>query len=298
MAKNVSVWLSAIRPRTLSLSTTAIVVGSGLASMNGFFNLPVLCLAMLTAVLLQILSNLANDYGDEASGIDTKVRVRSNVIASGMISKESIFAGIIIILAASIVCGLLLLIISTWGNPAKLFIFIGLGGASIVAAVTYTVGKYPYGYMGLGDLSVLIFFGYLAVLGTYLLSNAPFSYDILLPATSTGFIAVAVLNVNNIRDMESDRKAGKRTIPLMLGARGARYYHWSLILLSLLLWSIFLYINNKSFLWLVLMVAGIPLLWSAWQVWRHDDLKYLNRQVMITVLSGAFLNITMAVSLS
>jgi len=295
MFKNISAWIIATRPRTLPLSITAIILGSGLAAMNGFFNIPVLCLAMFTSVLLQILSNLTNDYGDELSGVDSKTRVRPNVITSGLISKKDMFAGILITLAATVLCGLLLLIVSAWGNLAKLFIFIGLGIAAIIAATTYTLGKYPYGYMGFGDLSVLIFFGYLAVTGTYLLSNAPFSPDILLPATSTGLITVAVLNVNNIRDMELDRKAGKKTIPLMLGDRGARYYHWGLVLSALVLWVIFLYINKKLFMWPVLAIGGAPLVWSAWQVWRHSDLKYLNRQLKTTVLSCAFLNIIMAI---
>ena len=298
MIRNVSAWISAVRPRTLPLSITAIILGSGLASMNGSFNIPVLCLAMLTSVLLQILSNLTNDYGDEVSGVDTKIKVRPNVITSGLISKEGVFAGIIITLTAAVLCGLLLLIVSAWGNPVKFFLFAGFGIAAIIAAVAYTVGKYPYGYMGFGDLSVLIFFGYLAVTGTYLLSNAAFSFDILLPATSTGLITVAVLNVNNIRDMEQDRKSGKKTIPLMLGDRGARYYHWGLILSALVLWSVFLYINKKLFMWPIIATAVAPLVWSAWQVWRHDDQQFLNRQLRTTVLGCAFLNIIMAVFLS
>jgi 1,4-dihydroxy-2-naphthoate octaprenyltransferase len=198
-------------------------------------------MAALTTVFLQILSNLANDYGDSIHGADSIDRegpVRA--VQSGIISLEEMKKAMIVLGGLSLVSGLILLYISL--QDWKIFLlFLGLGIAAIFAAVTYTSGSKPYGYAGLGDISVFLFFGLLGVIGTYFLHSLSFDWSIILPAVSLGFFSTAVLNINNIRDISSDTKAGKKSIPVRIGRKKAVIYNWILIFggnLSLVLFAI------------------------------------------------------------
>lgn len=223
-------WLHAVRLRTLPLALASIFAGSFLAAWQEAFRWEILILASLTTIFLQILSNLSNDYGDTIHGADSAERqgpVRA--VQSGLISLQEMKRAIYIFGILSLVSGLLLLYLAV--EDWKLFaIFLGLGLAAIWAAITYTSGKSPYGYAGLGDISVFVFFGLLGVLGTFFLHTLSFDPLTLLIAISLGLFSTAVLNVNNIRDIESDQKAGKRSIPVRIGKKAAVKYNWILIL--------------------------------------------------------------------
>ncbi len=225
-------WLSAARPRTLPLALSSILMGSFLAAATNNFNGLVFALAVLTTTCLQILSNLANDYGDSIHGADSADREGpKRAVQAGLISAAAMKRAMIIFGFLSLASGIALL----WAGLAgaswvALVTLFGMGIAAIIAAITYTSGSRPYGYAGLGDISVLLFFGLLGVLGTFYLHTQVLYWELILPALSCGFFATAVLNVNNIRDIESDSKAGKRSIPVRLGRERARVYHMLLLI--------------------------------------------------------------------
>lgn len=232
-------WLYAIRLRTLPLALSSILMGSFLAAFLGRFSWEVFLLASLTTIFLQVLSNLANDYGDSVHGadsLDRKGPIRA--VQSGVISLKEMKQAMIILGVLSFLSGLSLLYISL-GDWKLFFLFLGLGLLAIYAAVTYTSGSNPYGYIGLGDISVFIFFGLLGVVGTYFLHTLSFDLIILLPAVSLGCFSTAVLNINNIRDIDSDILAGKRSIPVRIGRKAAVSYNWALILLGNLMLPVF-----------------------------------------------------------
>nr|WP_275982323.1 1,4-dihydroxy-2-naphthoate polyprenyltransferase [Aquiflexum gelatinilyticum] len=251
-------WMHAIRLRTLPLALSSILMGSFLAAFQDQFRLWVFLLAALTTIFLQILSNLANDYGDSIHGADSADRegpiraVQSGVISLGEMKKAMFLFGTL-----SLISGLALLYISL--QDWKIFLlFLGLGIASIIAAVTYTSGSKPYGYAGLGDISVFLFFGLLGVMGTYFLHSLSFDWSIVFPAVSLGFFSSAVLNINNIRDIKADTKAGKKSIPVRIGREKAVIYNWALIIggnVSLVFFSI----TNENYGCLVAL-AVFPLM--------------------------------------
>ena len=258
---SMAVWLDAMRPRTLPLATASILMGSALAASRPPFSWAVTILAIITAILLQILSNLANDYGDSQHGADSAQREGPlRAVQSGAISTRRMLAAIIITSLLSAIFGIALLW-AAFGSQGTRFIlvFLLLGGAAILAAIGYTAGIRPYGYAGLGDLSVLIFFCWVAVMGTYFLQTERLDWDVMLPATSCGLLAVAVLNINNIRDRRSDDLAGKNTIPVRLGLQGARIYHWILLLGAILLAVIYV-VNFYYSPWQFHFLLTVPLL--------------------------------------
>jgi 1,4-dihydroxy-2-naphthoate octaprenyltransferase len=225
----VSYWLQAARPRAFPLAAACIGMGGVLAYKVGEMKPIVLGLAILTAVLLQLLSNLANDLGDFTKGADSADRLGpARTVQMGLISPGSMKRAIWIVGFLSFFSGLVLIIAARPGWDVFLG-FLALGLLAMWAAIQYTLGKRPYGYHGLGDLFVFIFFGWVGVLGTYFLQTAAGSWNLLLPASSCGFFAVAVLNINNVRDIPSDRSAGKNTLAVYLGPQGARMYHLLLL---------------------------------------------------------------------
>lgn len=250
-----------MRPRTLPLAIASIVMGSALAAVWEPFSWPVAILCVLTAVLLQILSNLANDYGDSQHGADLAQREGPpRAVQSGAISEKTMLFAIAITAVLSAICGLALLWFAFGTDAQGLFLlFILIGALAILAAVAYTAGFKPYGYAGLGDLSVLIFFGWVGVMGTYFLHTHRFDWGIMLPATCSGLLAVAVLNVNNIRDIDSDRRAGKQSIPVRIGLDKARIYHWLLLISAIVVATLYVLLFFTS-AWQFLYLLAVPLL--------------------------------------
>ena len=236
-------WLSAARPRTLPLALASIFMGSFLATSVGKFDWLVFALCCLTTIALQVLSNFANDYGDTQNGADLAGRVGpQRAVQSGAITPKQMLNGIYFLMVLCLVLGVSLLYFSFKDASMRVFWgFLGLGLLCMLAAYTYTAGKKPYGYAGLGDISVLIFFGLVGVLGSNYLFTKAFDWVNLFPALSCGIFATCVLNINNIRDIESDSRAGKKTIPARLGKEKAIVYHWVLLglgMLSILIFSI------------------------------------------------------------
>ena len=222
-------WLHAVRLRTLPLALASIFAGSFLAAWKQGFRWEILLLASLTTIFLQILSNLSNDYGDTVHGADSTDRkgpVRA--VQSGLISLQEMKRAMYLFGILSLSSGLLLLFfaVQDWTLFA---LFLGLGLAAIWAAITYTSGKNPYGYSGLGDISVFLFFGLLGVLGTFFLHTLSFEPMAILIGIALGLFSTAVLNINNIRDIESDQKAGKKSIPVRIGRKAAVQYNWALL---------------------------------------------------------------------
>jgi 1,4-dihydroxy-2-naphthoate octaprenyltransferase len=277
-SNNRKVWIEAVRPRTLPLAVASIVMGSALAAVWQPFNWTVAILCVLTAVLLQILSNLANDFGDSQHGADHARREGpKRAVQSGAISEKTMLRAIAIAALLSMVSGLALLWFAFGDDARELFIlFVLLGALAIIAAIAYTAGFRPYGYAGLGDLSVLLFFGWLGVMGTYFLHTLRFDWLIIFPATCSGLLAVAVLNVNNIRDAESDRLAGKRTISVRIGPKRARVYHWMLLATAVLCACVYVLLVYSS-LWQFLFVLAVPLLIkNGLAVWRTQSPREIN----------------------
>ncbi|MFT4734446.1 MAG: 1,4-dihydroxy-2-naphthoate octaprenyltransferase [Algoriphagus sp.] len=227
-------WFSAARPRTLPLALSSIFMGSFLAAYVGKFDWLIFALACLTTILLQVLSNFANDYGDTQNGADSDDRQGpSRAVQTGEISAQHMFRAIVVFGGLSLVSGISLLYVAFNIADSSLFIgFLVLGLLCILAAYTYTAGKRPYGYAGLGDISVFLFFGLVGVLGSNFLFTLSFDAINVLPALSCGLLATGVLNLNNIRDIASDIKAGKMTIPARLGKSKGIVYHWALLTLA------------------------------------------------------------------
>jgi 1,4-dihydroxy-2-naphthoate polyprenyltransferase len=254
-------WISAARPRTLPLALSSILMGSFLAAGSHAFSWTIFGLAVLTTTFLQILSNFANDYGDTVSGVDTVERtVATRAVQTGAITRVQMTRAIILMSVLSFITGSLLIYEGLKDTSTQTIItFFGLGILAIIAAITYTVGKRPYGYMGFGDISVLIFFGWVGVLGTYFLYTHEVNSLMFLPATSCGLFAVGVLNINNIRDIESDIKTGKNSIPVRLGKDKAVIYHWFLLIGGFVCAVIYSLLNHSEILnWIFLIT--LPLL--------------------------------------
>ena len=229
-------WVEAARPRTLPLAVASIMLGNLLAYSNGKFDWIIAALAILTTVGLQVLSNFANDYGDSANGIDNQDRkVALRAVQTGKINRQEMKQVVILTACISFLMGIGLLAYSLQRASWEIWInFIGLGIACILAAIAYTVGKKPYGYMGLGDLSVFIFFGLVGTMGTYFLQTQSIPFHIVYPASGCGLLSVAVLNLNNLRDLENDKKSGKNSIPVRIGKTKGFIYQKALLILGVL----------------------------------------------------------------
>ncbi len=239
---NIKAWIISLRLRTLPLALSTIFMGSFLSFESGSFRLPVLIWAALTTLFLQILSNLANDYGDTLSGADNDERQGPRrMIQQGKISLKQMKQAIIITSALALISGLILIYISLKGAHLYAFVFFIMGIAAITAAIKYTVGNNPYGYRGMGDLYVFLFFGLMGVGGTYFLHTGEWDWPVLFPSIAIGFFSTGVLNLNNTRDIETDKKSGKRTLPVIMGRDKASLYHLFLIIsgwAAMILWLI------------------------------------------------------------
>lgn len=245
-------WIKAARLRTLPLSMSGIIMGSFIARWRilengGTWDWKIFAMAILVTLLYQILSNFANDYGDGIKGTD-KLRgneAEQRAVASGKISANQMRNAVILFAILSLIATVALLYLAFYPDFIKEFwTFVGLGIACILAAIGYTVGKKPYGYLGLGDIFVFVFFGLVSVCGSYFLFTKTFDWDILIPATAVGMLSTAVLNLNNMRDIESDELSGKKTLALKLGFKYAMVYEIVLLMLPLILILTFLGVNG------------------------------------------------------
>ncbi len=271
MKNNFSIWFSTARPRTLPLALASIIIGSALAYWARQFDLVITLLAFVTTILLQVLSNFANDYGDHVKGSDTAERIGPlRAIQHGQITGEQLKKAVIILSLLSFISGTTLSVYA-YQSIQDLLVFLVLGVISIVAAITYTVGKKAYGYLGLGDLFVLIFFGFVAVIGVFYLQAHSLPAIIFIPAFGCGLLSVAVLNINNLRDINQDRKAGKNTLIVRIGSENGRKYHAALLVLAVVSYLIFA-ISEFQHWYNYLFLLAVPLLVKhAKFVYQHKD---------------------------
>ncbi len=254
---NIKSWIIAARLRTLPLAFSSILVGTVLAWNDTKLDFLIAGLTLLTAIFLQVLSNFANDYGDAVSGVDSEDRKGPDrMVQSGAISRSSMRIALILFSVLTLSSGSLLLFLAFPDNWKLILVFFGIGIIAITAAIKYTVGKNPYGYAGFGDVFVFIFFGLVAVVGTYFLQTKSLNWTIFLPATTLGLFAVGVLNVNNIRDIETDKAAGKFSIPVRIGKEKAGLYHSFLLSVGFLACIVFVLLNYGHAFQLAFILMG------------------------------------------
>ncbi len=250
-------WIIAARLRTLPLAFSSILVGTVLAWNDTQLDFTIASLTLLTAILLQILSNFANDYGDAVSGVDSEERKGPDrMVQSGAITKKAMRTALIIFSILTLALGSYLLFLAFPDNWMLMLTFFGIGIVAIAAAIKYTVGKNPYGYAGFGDVFVFVFFGLVAVAGTYFIQTKNLDWSILLPATTLGLFSVGVLNVNNIRDIESDKAAGKFSIPVRIGKEKAGLYHSLIISIGFLVSIVFVLLDYGHAFQLAFILMG------------------------------------------
>jgi 1,4-dihydroxy-2-naphthoate octaprenyltransferase len=283
---NFKAWVSAARLRTLPLSVSGIIVGSSLAINHLFWNTSIFWLAILTTVGFQVLSNFANDYGDGVKGTDDNREGEKRLVASGVISPKQMKKGILMTAIISMLIAIIL-IYRAFGSEDFLhsLLFFILGIASVIAALKYTIGKNAYGYSGLGDVFVFLFFGLLSVLGSYYLFTHQLKWDLLLPASTIGLLSMAVLNLNNMRDIENDAKNNKNTLVVSLGSSKSKFYHYILICLGMVLTLVYSIINYHSISQLTYIIAFIPLIINLVTVYKNKEPKLLDSELKKVALS-------------
>jgi len=283
---NFKAWISAARLRTLPLSVSGIIVGSSLAMNHLFWQSSIFWLAILTTIGFQVLSNFANDYGDGIKGTDDNREGEQRMVSSGLISPKQMKTGILITAIFSMISAIVL-IYYAFGAEDFLhsLLFFMLGIASVIAALKYTIGENAYGYSGLGDVFVFLFFGLLSVLGSYYLLDHQMVWDLLLPASTIGFLSMAVLNLNNMRDIENDAKNNKNTLVVSLGSSKAKIYHYVLICLAVLLTVLYSIINDHSIRQLIYVIAFLPLIINLVTVYKNKEPKLLDSELKKVALS-------------
>ncbi|MEP1488416.1 MAG: 1,4-dihydroxy-2-naphthoate octaprenyltransferase [Algibacter sp.] len=297
MIKKVSLWVSTMRLRTLPLSVSGIIIASCFAEFNGVFEWRIFILAILTTLSLQVLSNLANDYGDGIKGTDNDDRIGPDrAIQTGKITPEEMFQAIKINILVCIGFAFML-IFSAFGvkHFGLTLAFFLLGIASVVAAIRYTVGEKAYGYRALGDVFVFIFFGLVSVIGCYVLYAKTIDHIVFLPACTIGFLSAAVLNLNNMRDINSDEKSNKITLAVKLGVEKVKLYHYFLIgsaMVLSLLFGILYYTSPYNFIY---FIAYIPIVIHLKKVSKNTDPRALNPELKKLALTTFALAVLMGV---
>lgn len=289
--KQVLIWLRALRVRTLPLSISGILVGTALARLEGYSNSRIFVWCVVTTLLYQILSNLANDLGDFLKGTDNEQRVgpmRST--QSGAISANQMKKAIVLVSAFALVStGALVNEASIYFSSEKALGFLVLGLLAILAAMGYTLGKKAYGYYGLGDVMVFLFFGLIAVLGSYNLYVPEWQFNYLLEASAIGFLCTAVLNLNNMRDYQNDAKQGKRTLVVQIGIEKSKRYHSILVITGVL--AVCFSFTQPLWLLALLAVGSIPILLHLRKVWLFQSPAELDPLLKIVALSTFVLSL-------
>ncbi len=292
-------WIQAARLRTLPLALASMGMGAFIASREPAFNLNAVFGAAVTTILLQLLSNFANDLGDAIKGTDGKQRIGpKRMVQSGAIRPNEMKTAVALMAGASLISGIWLLFGLSHLDNHSAFAMLLLGFASIVAAIKYTVGSRPYGYRSLGDLFVFIFFGLTGVAGTYfLVLDGQFDPAILLPASAVGLLSTAVLNINNMRDMAADRFSGKRTLVVMMGYNNALIYHIFLVTVPFILIAVYNFLRTEGlavWTYLLLLPLFIRDLRGVLNSPGYADLDpYLRRQAIKTFLLVAVFGISL-----
>ena len=281
-------WIQAARLRTLPLAFSCILLSSSLVFITKrAFSFKILFLTLTTTLLLQILSNFANDYGDAMKDADKNRKGEQRMVQSGKITKYQMKLAILSLSIITFIIGLLLILVVFQSNFLKIFIFLIIGISSIIAAIKYTIGDSAYGYKALGDLSVFIFFGIIGVMGSYYLFTSSFHWLTIPGALFTGLISCGVLNLNNLRDYESDQLANKITLVGKLGIKNAKKYHLLLLLSSIVSFVIIVIYSNH----LVYYLSLIPISLIIRHIYifkKETTTEWLDSQLKVLALSCFF----------
>jgi len=299
MKENMIIWLQAFRLRTLPLALSSTLLGSFLAYSKSNFRLSVFILASLTTLFLQVLSNLANDYGDGLKGSDSGERLGpERVTQSGKVSLIGIRIMILVFVLLSLAAGSALIFTGLHHFPFyTILVFFLVGLSAIYAAIKYTVGRKPYGYMGFGDMFVFLYFGIVGVCGTFYLQTGYFDPWILLPASTIGMFSMGVLNINNLRDIKSDSANGKKTLVVRLGVKTAKIYHAVLVLSAVLMSIAYTVLFFKSPVQLLFMVTLPFLMIDIRNVMQNTVPVDLNRELKKMALTTFTFSLTFGLGL-
>lgn len=294
----IAAWVNAARLRTLPLSISGIVVGTALGNYYGTKDIVIFILALCTTIAFQITSNFANDYGDGVKGTDNEDRIGpKRALQSGLLSRKELKRGIVISIGISLILVIAVLYFSFGIDSIEYFIlFMLLGCLSIWAAVKYTVGKSAYGYKGLGDIFVFIFFGLLAVLGTLFLYTKFLTTLAWLPAITIGTLSTGVLNLNNLRDYQSDKKANKNTLVVKMGLRNGKKYHYSLLIIGFLCMLTFIIFTYNAWYDFIPLIAFTPIFIHLKRVYYTQDATLLDPELKKLALSTFLLAILFYIS--
>lgn len=292
-------WINAFRLRTLPLSVSGVLAGSFIALSRQSFDWIIFSLAVMTTLFLQILSNLANDYGDTKNGKDNADRLGPlRMVQSGIISLKEMKVMIIIFSILSLISGISLILVSHIEVfSASFFVLLGLGLIAIWAALTYTIGNNPYGYSGWGDISVFIFFGLFSVAGTTFLYEGSITPDIFLPAIAVGSFSVGVLNLNNMRDYNSDKNSGKVTLVVKMGPQKAKIYHTFLLIVPVVASVIYLVIN-KNYGGYISLVVLIPIVLHSRRISKVKDPALFDLELKKLALTALLFSIVFGIGIN
>ena len=292
-------WIQAARLRTLPLSVSGIIVGSFYAMSQSMFNWKIVIFALSTTLGLQILSNFANDYGDGIKGTDNEDRVGpKRAIQSGVITPAAMKRALVITSILTLISAILLIYVAFKDHNLGFSLFyLGLGILAIASAIRYTVGNSAYGYRGYGDLFVFLFFGLVSTLGIYFMFAKEMDWFLVLPATAIGFLSVAVLNLNNMRDEASDRKSNKNTLVVKMGGEKAKVYHYFLVISAMILVLEFSYFKDFNIDQYIYVLAFIPLIKHLVTVYKNKNPKELDPELKKVALSTFALSVLLSLSL-
>jgi 1,4-dihydroxy-2-naphthoate octaprenyltransferase len=272
-------------------------MGNALALNHNDFSFIIFLLSILTAIAFQIVSNFANDYGDGIKGTDNEERIGpKRVLQQGLLTLENLKRGIFVSVVVSIILSITLIYESLGVNKllfSVLFILLAIG--AVAAAIKYTVGANPYGYSGLGDLFVFIFFGWVSVIGSYFLQINSIDLSIILFATTFGLLSVAVLNLNNMRDIENDFNSSKITLAVRLGSDKAKIYHYFLVSIAIILF--FIGIGEQPLLIkTIYTLVFVPLFLHLYCVFNVKDPKQFDPELKKLALTIFFISIVFFVT--
>lgn len=290
MINNIKPWIQAARLRTLPLSVSGIIVGSAYAYYQNHFDGLIFILALVTTLAFQILSNFANDYGDGIKGTDAHRIGEKRMVALGIITPQNMKKAVILMSIFSLAVAVGLIYVS-FGAAHFLYsvLFLLLGLASISAAIKYTVGSTAYGYSGFGDVFVFVFFGWVSVIGSNFLYTHVIDWKLFLPASSIGLLSVAVLNLNNMRDIDNDTIAGKNTLVVKMGLQWAKKYQEACISIASILFVVFCLLVKVTAIPVILI--NIPLIQHIGKIKKSEKYEDFDPELKKVALSTFALSV-------
>ena len=282
-------WLLAVRPPTLPAAVSPVLAGTGIAAVDGEFEAGRFLLALIGAVFIQIVVNFANDLSDFRRGADTPERLGPpRAVAQGWLSQREMTVGITLAAAAALIVGIILTVIVGW--PILI-----IGGAALIAAVTYTGGPLPYGYRGLGDAICFLFFGFVAVMGAGYVQIEELTWELAAASVPVGCLVTAILVVNNLRDIDTDRASDKRTLAVLVGERNTRIEYVVLTLGAFVSFAVFAAVEVLPYYCFLAWIGLPPGIWLAREIINGRSGAALNpmlkRTAQLHLLVGALIGL-------